>query len=73
MDQIASAPAFPSIETSLNGDRAYNGLWAHEYITLPANYTQTSWSICSWGPGVDRDLVGITATALGQSPVHLVQ
>ncbi|MGH2505083.1 MAG: hypothetical protein ACRDID_21445, partial [Ktedonobacterales bacterium] len=73
MDQVASAPAYPGIATSLNGDRAYNGLWVHELVTLPANYQETAWSVCAWGPGVDRDVMGITATALGQSPVHLVQ
>jgi hypothetical protein len=73
MDLIASAPAIPAIETSLNGDRAYNGLWVHEIITLPADYKETNWSICNWGPGVDKDIVGISATTQGQSPVHLIQ
>ena len=73
MDTIASAPAYPGIATSLNGDRAFNGIWAHELLTLPANYHETAWSVCVWGPGVDRDVMGITATALGQSPVHLIQ
>jgi hypothetical protein len=74
MDQIASASAFPALATSLNGDRAFNGLWGYEDITLPSSYAGTDWSVCSWSPhAVDIDIVGISAVALGQSPVHLIQ
>ena len=72
---VNSAPAYPGIISMQGGDRAFNGLWVDEYVTFPSNYTTSlPWTICAWAPqSNDSDIVGITATALGQSPVHLIQ
>ena len=72
---VSSANAYPGLITMQNGDRAFNGLWLDEYVTFPSTYTTAlPWTICAWAPQTnDSDVVGIVASALGQSPVHLVQ
>jgi hypothetical protein len=64
----------PALQPSVNNDLIYNGLWADEQVTLPANYTAGPWTLCAQAPQLqDSDVLGIRVLALGQSPVHLVQ
>lgn len=64
----------PALEPSLKNDLIYNGLWVNEQIAMPANYTDTAWTLCATAPQTnDSDVLGIRVLALGQSPVHLVQ
>lgn len=64
----------PALQPSYQNDLIYNGLWVDEQLTLPANYTDTAWTLCAMAPQLnDSDVLGIKVLAEGQSPVHLIQ
>lgn len=59
--------------TSLNGDNAFNGLWATGTITLPSNYVQGQWTLCGYEQAANaQDTLAIAIAPLGQSVVYLV-
>jgi len=62
-----------ALATSLNGDNAFNGIWANVAVTLPPSYTQGQWTLCGYESAANaQDTLGVAIAPLGQSPAHLV-
>ena len=64
------------LNSSINGDRYYNGLWLHVPVTIPATYNPAAgsdwWQVeYSVTGGTAHDTITISIS-LGGSPVHLV-
>ncbi len=73
MSRWVAGNANTAIAMSLNGDNAFNGIWAEGDITLPASYTQGQWTLCGYeSVPYAQDTLAIAIAPLGQSPAHLV-
>ncbi|MEO7001832.1 MAG: pilus assembly protein TadG-related protein [Ktedonobacterales bacterium] len=65
-----------ALQTSANGDNAFNGIWVDITTRLPSTYVQGQWTLCGAitnGQGDSaQDTLAIAISSPGQSPVHLV-
>ncbi|HLY32810.1 MAG TPA: hypothetical protein VKQ36_17435, partial [Ktedonobacterales bacterium] len=62
-----------ALVTSLDGDNAFNGIWATLTVTLPSNYRQGQWTLCGYEQVANaQDTLAMSVAPLGQSVAHLV-
>ena len=65
-----------ALQTSANGDNAFNGIWADITVQLPTRYVAGQWLLCggitNGQGGAAEDTLAVSISSPGQGQVHLV-